>query len=115
MLLYVIFSLLGSVVAQFTNNENTTTSTTTVHKEIVYVNPLSERTKIIICISVLACVLSIPMIILFKCLNKLAVNEERALLPHYYDQEYSINTINVGFEGQQPLPPPPSYMVDSEM
>ena len=99
MLLYVIFSLLGSVFAQFTNNENTTTLTTTVHNEIVYVNPLSERTKIIICISVLACVVSIPMVIIFTC----------------YDQEYSINTINVGFEGQQPLPPPPSYMVDSEM
>ena len=115
MLLYVIFSLLGSVVAQFTNNENTTTLTTTVHNEIVYVNPLSEKTKIIIIFLALAFVVSIPMMIIISCLNKITVAEDRAILPLYQENEYSINTINLDFEGQQPLPLPPSYMVESEM
>ena len=105
MLLYVVFSLLGSAFSQFLDNENITTSKTTLHNEIVYVNPLSEKTKIIIIFLVFACTVSVPMIIIISCLNKLIIRQERAVLPFYEDNEYSNNTINIGFEGVDLAPP----------
>ena len=108
---------MSGAFAQFTDNENTTTlATTTVHREIVYVNPLSEKSKIIIGILVMACLVSIPLMVFFTCIHKLTITEDRVRLPLYEENEnYSINTTNPAFEGPQPLPPPPSYLVDSEI
>lgn len=111
---YVIFSLLGSVFAQFTNNENTTTATTTtVTNEIVYVNPLSERTKIIICILAISCTAFIPTLVFLACLKKCMIEEERVVLPIYQENEY-YNGNRVNIHLRQPEGVPPRYRPESE-
>ncbi len=101
--------------AQFIDNENITTlTTTTIQREIVYVNPLSEQSKIIIGFLVMACIVSIPLTLFFCFINKLTITEDRVRLPLYEENEYSSNTTNPAFEGQ-PNHPPPRYVVDSEI